>query len=88
MNVTLNITPGPWYVETVKGADDVYISNDEVHIGRIFDPSDAAFIVRACNSHDKLVGLLREARASLEHQFNVSLVADIDAALAAAGEPV
>lgn len=54
-----------------------------------FCRGNTEFIVRACNNHDALVRLLKEASVTLKMWADVapavSLIKDIDAALTAAG---
>lgn len=77
MSAILHHTPGPWHAEewtchaptTVRAADGVVVA--ECATGRAIDNAiaDAAFIVRACNSHDDLLAALREAVEQLERNF-------------------
>lgn len=56
-------TPGPWFQGQIKGAEHqiftsdsgVFIDDDEAN------PADIAFIVRACNSHEAMLEVLKDA---------------------------
>ncbi len=50
-------TPTPWYAD---GKLIVGATPDDGQIGGAHDPTDAAFIVKACNAHDELVALAQE----------------------------
>lgn len=63
-------TPTPWRVaecpEDIIGADDAAVATTDTSVISMISPEDvraanAAFIVRAVNSHDKLVEALRYA---------------------------
>lgn len=71
-------TPGPWYQHRTK--DKVYANVRSANVGCIADcgsrsdsiaQANAAFIVRACNSHDKLLEACKtalwELQGNLEH---------------------
>ncbi len=63
-------TPTPWTYRQRTTTDDLFVIEGEngYGVGRTFsffdvDQANAAFIVKACNSHDKLVEALREMLA-------------------------
>lgn len=86
-------TPTPWFATSgsIDGRDDVYCTGQEGTIAQNVRPQDAAFIVRACNAHDKLVEALEMVRDADEDckKDGLPTIPDIarskiDAALAAA----
>jgi len=64
-------TPGPWNSDTHINPRNVYAGDLIVAVCQYVDGTDAevnanaAFIVRAVNSHDELVGLLQHCREYL-----------------------
>jgi hypothetical protein len=74
-------TPAPWSSDgpTVRGP------NGEWLVDEWFNPANAAFIVRAVNSHEALVEALKEAGLWLHALVPATVRAQIDAALALAG---
>ena len=102
-------TPTPWDLHIGNADAPGYFKPADVDVGghyrfRVGDVAarhaDAAFIVRACNSHDALVAALKFAKESIvqnrtldearnDRALNEAMVAvenRISAALAAAGE--
>lgn len=95
-------TPVPWHLHDMENG--VFCGPDSYAIGicnaRSRTDSDdcrnAAFIVRACNAHDELVGVLNNVRdlvydAANGHPIDckglaTEMLADVDAALAKAQE--
>jgi hypothetical protein len=69
---TVQHTPTPWREAGIKPKDEGPltalvgdINEESVHIGTIRSKEDAAFIVRAVNSHEELLGALKGARMLL-----------------------
>ena len=74
-------TPGPWYVKdnTVLGQQDNIIAECPKYGCSILCEGEiapqhrakenAAFIVKACNLHDELVEMLKEARLTVEAEL-------------------
>ena len=89
-------TPTPWNVAAYNGSFEIVTDSWDVASGSIGDrgpirnAEDAAFIVRACNSHDALVEALKECadRLELHMKHTEDLAAHMKAckALALAGE--
>lgn len=66
-------TPTPWRIEPepddeyiIRGANDEWIANNTPYYPSAPSGDDAAFIVKAVNSHDKLVEALRDVLARMD----------------------
>jgi len=64
-------TPTPWSLDvdsdgeyTIRGANRDWVANDTPYYPTAPNEDDAAFIVKACNSHDRLVEALWLVRMS------------------------
>ena len=81
-------TPGPWAIAASSNPDNGTGWRDIVSTGTVFSPSyvgealddDAAFIVRACNSHDDLLAALSDFREWHANNFD-DFAPDINAQL-------
>lgn len=61
-----NHTPTPWvYSTATDGTCSIWCDHDVKVIGRAATETNAAFIVRAVNSHDELVAALRKVSAGI-----------------------
>ena len=77
-------TPTPWGLdETRKDGTTSIISRFTTVIVDVF-PNDATFIVRAVNSHEELIGMLKAALNNLDDQSGGYLTRDIEQAVAKA----
>lgn len=89
-----NISPLPWSIEEWRGSTFIVTSDpDSDAVARVFgchkgseqQKADAAFIVKACNTHDQLKDALQEAKALLE--FNgINIDDDADYGNGVAGD--
>lgn len=95
-------TPTPWTVGPanqkahedshagIHGADGFIVAEVQADVEELPAGANAAFIVKACNSHDALVEALKELRFSLAFDGQICPInqkrylEDINAALAAA----
>jgi hypothetical protein len=69
-------TPTPWHVGERDRSDQRIIKGEHIEIATLWHHSvkslyiemeaNAAFIVRACNSHDQLVTAMRDGRVAID----------------------
>jgi hypothetical protein len=93
----MNHTPTPWKAERwlIMDMSNRRIAEASIGITGEIDLANAAFIVRACNSHDELIEVLKDAILEIEYlhdKFKTTgsgnaTLAKIDAAIAKAEQP-
>jgi hypothetical protein len=93
MNTTTQHTQTPYeaaggYIRTVRRSDDMRgLSVARMELSNPNREFDAAYIVKACNAHPKLVEVLKAVRNLIQTDRHIPLFL-IEAALMEAGEPV
>jgi len=73
--VSKKVTPRPWHIkwDTLKGSWLIYhTEQDAGPFIRVRDRNEAAFIVRAVNSHEALLEAAKVAFEIMGHETNVS----------------